>query len=76
MTGPDHYRQAEALIRQADSIPDGFPGDQYAQTIAVAQVHATLAVAASVALGPHFPHDMRVWREVAGVQPAPAGTDS
>lgn len=46
MNGPDHYRQAEALIAQANKIMDGFPGDAFAQLIAEAQVHATLALAA------------------------------
>lgn len=47
MTGKDHYREAERLIKEASRIMDGFPGEQYAQTIATAQVHATLAVAAA-----------------------------
>ena len=51
MTGPEHYREAERLMKRADRIMDGFPSEEYAQTIAVAQVHATLALAAATALG-------------------------
>ena len=51
MTGPGHYREAERLIKRANSIMDGFPGEEYAQTIAEAQAHATLALAAATALG-------------------------
>ncbi|MET9704892.1 hypothetical protein [Streptomyces griseus] len=43
MTGPEHYREAERLLK-----------DEYrtAQSIADAQVHATLALAAATALPP------------------------
>lgn len=43
MTGPEHYREAERLLK-----------DEYrtAQSIADAQVHATLALAAATALTP------------------------
>jgi hypothetical protein len=46
-TGPFHFSEAERLIDRAERIMDGFPGDEYAQTIATAQVHATLALAAT-----------------------------
>ena len=49
MTGPEHYREAERLIREAHAIPDGFPGEQYAQTLAEAQAHFTAALVAATA---------------------------
>jgi hypothetical protein len=70
MTGPWHYREAERLVRYANGIPDGFPGDEFAQTMAQAQVHATLALAAATALRVTTPEgmgreDKQAWREVA-----------
>ena len=45
MTGPEHCRRAEELIAEAHDAPT--LADQYAQKIAEAQVHATLALAAA-----------------------------
>jgi hypothetical protein len=63
MTGPEHFREAERLIAQANSIMDGFPSDAYAQTLAEAQVHATLALAAATALPGEHPGDWQreIW---------------
>jgi hypothetical protein len=50
MTGPEHYREAERLITEARITPEGFTpnaSQSYAQTIAEAQVHAVLALAAA-----------------------------
>jgi hypothetical protein len=75
MTGPEHYREAERLIKYANGIPDGFPGDEYAQTIQTAHVHATLANAAATALtgigpeGPIFALDVSAWYRAAGTKP-------
>lgn len=46
MTGPEHYREAERLLNQAESQ---IPGDEPSQAAltARAQVHATLALAAA-----------------------------
>jgi hypothetical protein len=75
-TGPEHYREAERLIKQANSIMDGFPSDQYAQTIAEAQVHATLANAAATAMShwneASFPMpqaDRVAWEQAASERP-------
>lgn len=47
MTGPEHYREAERIIKEAD-------GSQGMEVLmasrALAQVHATLALAAATAL--------------------------
>lgn len=48
MTGAEHYREAERLIREARGIDS--PTTARADTIAIAQVHATLAHAAASAL--------------------------
>jgi hypothetical protein len=71
MTGPEHYQVAEQFVRSAHAIPDGFPSEEYAQMIAVAQVHATLAVAAATALHDGamragHPLDWAAWRAAAG----------
>ena len=39
-SGPFHFKEAERLIDKAQRIMGGFPCDEYAQTIATAQVHA------------------------------------
>ena len=52
-TGPEHYREAEALINAIDAMRDNYATDipwhevQAASTLA--QVHATLALAAATA---------------------------
>jgi hypothetical protein len=53
VTGPEHYQEAERLLAEVTSTEsDGFIGDgiELVNTIAAAQVHATLALAASNAL--------------------------
>lgn len=56
MTGPEHYQAAERLMGDADH--DLECGDQQDATnkYALAQVHATLALAAATALAGSFPH--------------------
>jgi hypothetical protein len=62
MTGPEHYKEAERLLSEATARdphyvpPGGDPGvplgpPQRDQMIALAQVHATLALAAATAIG-------------------------
>jgi len=59
MTGPEHYRKAEALLRAAANRSDPEYGwmnasdTGTAECIARAQVHATLALAA--AAGDEYP---------------------
>jgi len=65
MTGPEHYREAELLIIQARTSAQSSPLEsthRYAQTIAEAQVHAMLALAASTGVS----SDGREWQDVAG----------
>jgi len=46
MSGPEHYRMAETLVKVADE-----GSVDWESTVATAQVHATLALAAATALG-------------------------
>ena len=68
MTGPEHYRRAEQLV---ESITRRGKGDledpivvsnDHPGTIAAAQVHAVLALAAATALD----SDHREWFSIAG----------
>ncbi|MET7949245.1 hypothetical protein [Micromonospora sp. NPDC005324] len=47
MTGPEHYREAEKLLGQADGHQRATPEEL--SLFAEAQVHATLALAATTA---------------------------
>jgi hypothetical protein len=49
MTGPEHYREAERLIEKAVHLSPAVDGADPELT-ALAQVHATLALAAATAL--------------------------
>lgn len=66
MTGPEHYREAERLLR-----------DQYRteRSVTEAQAHATLALAAATALNDHGTEidgggmpldDLNEWRKTVG----------
>ena len=46
MTGAEHYKMAETLVKIADE-----GSVDWESTVATAQVHATLALAAATALG-------------------------
>jgi hypothetical protein len=61
VTGAEHYREAERILAET-------PADQLrAGAIALAQVHATLAVAACLGLSASLPMpDQAEWREAAG----------
>ena len=66
MTGPDHYRKAEELAAKADEyLGQGEGQDSAAVWSAVAQIHATVALAAATALGKRD-IDGRGWVDVAG----------
>jgi hypothetical protein len=69
MTGPEHYREAERLIAVGE-YDEGADAALVVRDIALAQVHATLALAAATAR-PAFemPHDSAeavAWRDVCG----------
>ena len=69
MTGIEHYREAERLIDDPEFAAAGDPALAL-QYLAEAQVHATLALAAAVAL--KTPSRSR-WGKVAGHQEKAAG---
>lgn len=78
MTGPEHYREAEALLTSASR--NFLRGDDTSSALAAAQVHATLALAAATADQPALePTDSlmrRAWRAVTGpfIKAAAGGT--
>lgn len=69
MTGQEHYEQAERLLVQVcddDGTPPNDAGEWSLQTIAVAQVHATLALAQAVAMiAGNYGTDFGYTREVS-----------
>lgn len=68
MTGPDHYRKAEQLAAKANEyLGQGEGQDSAAVWAAVAQIHATLALAAASALGTTAAEG-RGWADVAGTK--------
>ena len=72
MTGPDHYAEAEEIINQV--VTGGYDKSRYSDTdmLAMAQVHATLALTAASALAAitpltpreTYPEAARAWRGV------------
>lgn len=71
MTGPDHYQQAETAISQANhEIQRHQDHDAASSYLALAQVHATLALAAATAL-PSVrmlsAADFKAWAAAAGL---------
>jgi hypothetical protein len=67
MTGPEHYSEAEALLEAVRQEHHGTLREHGGELLAMAQVHATLAMAASVGLSAHLPvPDQHAWQEAAG----------
>jgi hypothetical protein len=70
MTGPDHYTEAERLLALAGRHSKGATyGQEWTSTLAAAQIHATLALAAATAVGTAGP-DSRAWADVAATKPS------
>lgn len=72
MNGPDHYREAESLLASANDAFDHNAVSACSELTALAQAHATLALAAATAmngLDRMDEDDFREWDKVAGVQP-------
>jgi hypothetical protein len=59
-TGPDHYRLDEELLARDRPLTG--------EVLAIAQVHATLALAAATALVGGGRIEADAWREVAGTR--------
>lgn len=49
MTGPEHYREANRVLDHAEEHAAANSEEWYANAMAAAQVHATLALAAATA---------------------------
>jgi hypothetical protein len=60
MNGPDHYREAERLLEEAEFCEE--PGSRPQGCLELAKRHTTLAQVAATALNT----DGREWAEVAG----------
>jgi hypothetical protein len=83
MTGPEHYREAERLLAESQTIhrPNDEGHCEADRTIAEAQVHATLALAAATALNDNATdagglplEDFTAWAEAASEwKPNPKG---
>lgn len=76
MTGPEHYREAERLLEDANvySRRDDAEPAAWAALISEAQVHATLALAAATALNRPdgegmVRDDYREWMRTASAKP-------
>ncbi len=72
MTGPEHYREAELLLSDQGSCEYACPHSgcvHEMRLIAIAQVHATLALAAASAIQTlNAPGQFRAWREAIEAQ--------
>jgi hypothetical protein len=51
MTGVGHYLRAQELLQEARDSSEELSTAEYGLSVAVAQAHATLALAAATALG-------------------------
>jgi hypothetical protein len=67
MNGPQHYREAERIMTELTLIQDGKTQEVgFPEAMALAQVHATLALAAAVAVKTTAAED--AWAEAAGTR--------
>jgi hypothetical protein len=55
VTGPEHYAEAERLIAEHESIKNHGLYTITPWTLTIAQIHATLALAAATAAGRRVP---------------------
>jgi hypothetical protein len=79
MTGPEHYREAERLIKGLTTDTGAvYVEDGNEQALALAQVHATLALAAATSMSAPLDgepetglpqRDAEAWYQAAGVKP-------
>jgi hypothetical protein len=75
MTGPEHYSMAQELIQAAQELHEAGPTAEMAETtlasamsisLARAQVHATLALAAATVFSDPTPDQFARWVIIAG----------
>jgi hypothetical protein len=67
MTGPEHYQEAENQAESAARAIDRLFEDARV-SLALAQVHATLALAAATGTSSAAKEERREWQYVAGVE--------
>lgn len=73
MNGPEHYVEAERLLAVVDNGQAADTDLATSELLAMAQVNATLALAAATALQDHpeigiYTHDRDAWHDAAGVR--------
>jgi quinolinate synthase len=73
MTGPEHYREAERLLAESRTIlrPNDEGHCEADRSIAEAQVHATLALAAATAIPTvrtQLLAELKAWAEAASTR--------
>lgn len=70
MTGPDHYREAEVQAEAAARAIDDGRWEYAKLSLALGQLHATLANTAATAIATlHSAREFRAWREVLETGP-------
>ena len=68
VTGPEHYREAERIMREMTIIEDGRTQEvALPEAMAAAQVHAILALAGATGVDAKGA-DGQAWTDVAGVR--------
>jgi len=68
MTGPEHYREAERIIAEVNAGELDASVLDRSQLLIVAQVHATLALAAATAIGRQRGLDEQAWLTAASTR--------
>jgi hypothetical protein len=69
MTGPEHYQEAERIMREMTFTRHGkVTYLEIPEAMAMAQTHATLALAAAMAVGMADVEE-RAWADVAATKP-------
>lgn len=68
MTGPEHYQEAENQAESAARAIDDRLFEDARVSLALAQVHATLALAAATGTSSAAKEERREWQYVAGVE--------
>lgn len=66
MNGPEHYHKAERLLAALNVVGNPTPAQEHQAQ--VAQVHATLALAAAVALADKSSADRGAWFNTVAVK--------
>lgn len=68
MSGPEHYQEAEAQAESAARAIDDRLFEDARVSLGLAQVHATLALAAATGVSSASKDERQEWQRVAGVE--------